>query len=191
MKKEINDKNVEMLIHAGALDRFGLNHQTMNEAKRIDQAGYELYIQDFQMKTYAEYTQEQLRQFEKDALGFNLRFHPLSGFEALIQTYQLLTWEELDQQKDGRILAYIVKKKVIKTKQGKPMAFLLLSDGITEREATLFSDAYEKVLDSLEHDVLIFKLKMNAFREQISYVIDRIWTIDQLKKEKTRDKGNA
>jgi DNA polymerase III alpha subunit len=80
---------------------------------------------------------------------------------------------------------------VIKTKQGKPMAFLLLSDGITEREATLFSDAYEKVLDSLEHDVLIFKLKMNAFREQISYVIDRIWTIDQLKKEKTRDKGNA
>lgn len=191
MKKEINDKNVEMLIHAGALDHFGLNHQTMNEAKRIDQAGYELYIQDFQIKDYPEYSISELREFEKEALGFNLKYHPLSGYESLIKTYQLSTWRDLDDLSDGLLFARIAKKKVIKTKQGKPMAFLLLSDGITEKEATIFSDAYEKWMKYLDQDVLVFKLKVNSYKEQTSYVIDRIWTLEMLNKEKPRDERNT
>lgn len=191
MKKEINDKNVEMLIHAGALDSFGLSHQTMNEAKRIDQAGYELYIQDFQIKEYPEYSISELRKFEKEALGFNLRYHPLSGYDDLIKNYQLCSWDDIDQHKEGRLLAHVIKKKEIKTKQGRRMAFLSLSDGTLEKEATLFSDAYEKIASSMEDDVYIFKVKVNIYKEQTSYVIDRIWTIEMLKQEKPRDKGNT
>ena len=87
MKKEINDKNVEMLIHAGALNAFGLTHHTMISSKQIDQAGYELYVTDFTMPNLPEYSFSELADFEKEALGYNLVYHPMAMYENEIMKY--------------------------------------------------------------------------------------------------------
>lgn len=182
MKKEINDKNVEMLIHASALNSFGLTHRTMVSSKQIDQAGYELYVTGFTMQNLEEYPFHELASFEKEALGFNLLYHPIAIYEEQIKKYQLKSISDILEGTDGFVLGMIKKKKVIKTKQGKPMAFFEIDDGINQLEATLFTDTYQKYQSLINNDVLIFKINNNNYRGELSYIIDRMMTLSDLEK---------
>lgn len=182
MKKEINDKNVKMLIHAGALNAFGLTHRTMISSKQIDQAGYELYVTDFTMPNLPEYSFSELADFEKEALGYNLVYHPIAMYENEIMKYRLKSVQDILDGKEGFVLGMIKKKKVIKTKQGKPMAFIQIDDGVNELEATFFTDTYQKYESYLTQDVQIFKINKNNYRGDISFVIDRIMSLADLEK---------
>lgn len=174
MKKDINDKNLEMLIHSGALDSFGLNHQTMIYHKQMDNAGYEQYIADFKLKTTEDFSFIEKTQFEKEALGFNLNYHPLRAFSEVIKKERLRPLSDIETSSEIESLAFIIKQRVIKTKSGQPMAFVLLDDGSTQIEATLFSEVYQKHMMILTSDVLIFRLKINAYKGQTSYVVENI-----------------
>ncbi|PKK99321.1 MAG: DNA polymerase III subunit alpha [Tenericutes bacterium HGW-Tenericutes-2] len=178
MKKDLNDKNLEMLIHSGALDAFGLNHQTMNYHKQIDDAGYEQYITDFKLKTTEDYSFFEKAQFEKEALGFNLMYNPINAHQDLIAKLKLKPLSDLYNQHEILTLAYIKNIKVIKTKQGKEMAFALLDDGSTELEATLFTDTYLKYIDLLNREVRIFRIKANVYKDKKSNVIEEVKKID-------------
>jgi DNA polymerase-3 subunit alpha len=177
MKKEINEKNLEMLIHSGALDLFSINHQTMILNKQIDNAGYEQYIADFKMKTIDEYQFLEMAQFEKEALGFNLKYHPILFHQDLIKKLNLKQISDLDQLSEAYLLAYVTKTKIIKTKHGKTMAFVELEDGTNKIEATLFSSIYEKYQNMLTKDIQIFQVKENVFNNQKTYVIESIKNI--------------
>ncbi len=174
VKKEINDKNLEMLIHSGALDALGLNHQTMNYHKQIEDAGYEQYITDFKLKTVEDYSFFEKAQFEKEALGFNLMYNPINAHQDLIVKMKLKPLSTLESQDEVLTLAYIKTIKKIKTKQGKPMAFVLLDDGSTELEATLFTETYLKYESLLNKEVQIFRIKADLYKEKKSNVIDEI-----------------
>lgn len=191
MKKEINDKNVEMLIHANALDSFGLTHRTMNLSKQIDQAGYELYVSDFTIQNMPEYSFLELAQYEKEALGFNLIYHPISKYQEEMLNFGLKPLSYLLEGKDALVLGMIKKKKMIKTKQGQPMAFIEIDDGIHQIEATLFSETYQKYEPILGHDVLVFKLNRNSYRGQSSFVVDKILLLSDLKQGEKDDKRNT
>ena len=182
MKKEINDKNVEMLIHASALDSFGLTHQTMNDSKQIDQAGYELYVTDFTLQLKPEYSLSDLQSFEKEALGFNLVYHPMAIYKDIIQRFKLKNLNDIKTGQTGYVLALVKKKKTIKTKQGKTMAFIELDDGVTQLEATLFSEVYQLYEKHIDIDVFVFKLSLNLYKGQSSFVVDQILTTDELEK---------
>ncbi|MCR3906810.1 MAG: DNA polymerase III subunit alpha [Tenericutes bacterium] len=179
MKKDLNEKNVEMLIHSGALDAFQLNHKTMNYHKQIDDAGYEQYITDFKLMTTEEYTFAEKAQFEKESLGFNVLYSPIMAHHDMIKKYKLKTLDDLNHHQQVEVLAYIKKVKTIKTKQGKPMAFVELDDGLTQLEATLFTDTYVKYENLINKDVQIFQIKTNQFRNKKTYVIDHIKPIDK------------
>jgi DNA polymerase-3 subunit alpha len=174
MKKDVNDKNLEMLIHSGALDVFELNHQTMVYHKHMDNAGYEQYIADFKLKTTEDYSFIEKAQFEKDALGFNLTYHPLRAYADVIRKERLKPLSDLENAQEIEALAFIIKKREIKTKTGQFMAFIVLDDGTTQIEATLFSDLYQKHQAILGADVLIFNIKLNIYKGQTSYVIEGI-----------------
>lgn len=179
MKKDLNEKNVEMLIHSGALDAFKLNHKTMNYHKQIDDAGYEQYITDFKLMTTDEYSFAEKAQFEKEALGFNVLYSPIMAHRDIIKKYKLNTLDDLNHQQQVEVLAYIKKTKAIKTKQGKPMAFIELDDGMTQLEATLFTETFIKYENLLNKDVQIFKIKENQFRNKKTYVVEHIQPIDK------------
>lgn len=174
LKEVVNDKNIEMLIHSGALDSFGLNHQTMIENKVASHTGYELYISDFKIKDYEEYGFKDLAVFEKEALGFNLSYHPLQIYQSYIEKNKLQTLESLKTHKHIRFLGYIIQSKVIQTKQGKPMAFLTIDDGQHQVEATLFTRDYLLYQDSLDDQVKLFEIKENVFKDKKSFVIEKI-----------------
>jgi len=174
MKKEINDKNLEMLIHSGALDQFGLNRKTMSYNKQMDDAGYELYITDFKMKTMEDYTFAEKAEFEKEALGVNLLYNPMMAYKDVIKAQNLMTLGALEKENVINALAIIKKIKVIKTKQGKPMAFIELDDGKIQIEATIFQDAYLKYQSILSNDIYIFKIRVNQYKNQKTYVIESL-----------------
>jgi DNA polymerase III subunit alpha len=177
LKKEINEKNLEMLIHSGALDQLGMNHQTMMNSIKMSDAGYEQYITDYQVKTYEEFNFSELVAYEKEALGFNITYHPLQVYQALIQKHQLKTLFDFETIHEGIVLAYIKKMKKIKTKQGKPMAFLLLDDGASELEVTLFSESFLKYESMLSDQVMMFKIRANTFNDKKTFVLEAIKTI--------------
>jgi DNA polymerase III subunit alpha len=178
LKKDLNDKNLEMLIHSGALDGFNLNHKTMNYHKQIDDAGYEQYITDFKLMVTDDYAFAEKAQFEKDALGFNIIYHPIHAFQDIIKKYRLKTLAIFETQQEADVLAFIRKTKVIKTKTGKEMAFVELDDGTTQMEATLFSDTYEKYASLLTNDVQIFKIRVNDYKNQKTFLIEQIKKMD-------------
>ncbi len=171
MKKVISEKNIEMLIHAGALDQFQINRHTMILNKSIEHAGYESYITDFVMQEASEYSFSELSAFEKEALGFNLVYHPLIQYEQDIKKQKLKALSIFEKVLEADVVAYIKKIKTIKTKQGHPMAFLLLDDGETQVEATLFSDLYKSMSKYLTNDVQVFKMRVNEYRNQKTLVV--------------------
>jgi DNA polymerase-3 subunit alpha len=180
LKNVINDKNIEMLIHSGALDNFKLNHHTMIENKDASHAGYELYITDFKLKNHDEYGFKDLAIKEKEAIGFNLVYHPLQMYQSYIKEHKLQTIEDLNTQKHIRFLGFITHKKVIKTKQGKPMAFITIDDGQHQIEATLFTKTYLDYETLLDEHIKMFEIKENVFKEKKTYVVDKIYTIEKV-----------
>ncbi|BCR35497.1 DNA polymerase III subunit alpha [Mariniplasma anaerobium] len=180
LKNVINDKNIEMLIHSGALDSFKLNHHTMIENKDASHAGYELYITDFKLQEHEEYGFRDLALNEKEAIGFNLVYHPLQMYQAYIKEHKLQTIEDLNTQKQIRFLGFITHKKIIKTKQGKPMVFITIDDGQHQIEATLFTQTYLDYESLLDEQIKMFDIKENVFKEKKTYVVDKIFTIEKV-----------
>ena len=182
MKKIMNEKNIEMLIHAGACDGFNMNHQTMMNHKSMEDVGYETYITDFVVKSDKEYSFLELATYEKEALGYNLKYLPMNAYQEEFKKQNLNNLSIFKTQNEAEVLAYIKKIKTIKTKQGKPMAFLTLDDGNTEAEATIFSDTYQKMLNYLTNDVQVFKMRVNDYRQEKSLVIISIRKIDDTRR---------
>lgn len=178
MNKILSEKNIEMFIHAGACDCFDMNHQTMMNHKSMDHIGYESYITDFVIKESPEYSFLELATYEKEALGFNLKYLLMNAYKDIMKKQNLNDLSIFKSKNEADVLAYIKKVKTIKTKQGKPMAFIELDDGTTQLEATIFSDTYQKVLNHLTNDVQIFKIRVNDYRQDKSYVIVSIRKIE-------------
>lgn len=174
-KKRVNklfsERIIESFIHAGALDSFNLNRHTMMLNKSIEFAGYEKFIDDFVMQKAEELPFSELSQLEKDALGFNLVYHPLMAYAEEIKKQKLNSLEIFKTANEAEVIAYIKKIKTIQTKQGKPMAFIELDDGVSQMEATLFSDVYKRYLNCLTNDVQVFKMRVNEFRNEKTFVV--------------------
>ncbi|MFU8793611.1 MAG: DNA polymerase III subunit alpha [Acholeplasmataceae bacterium] len=173
IKKEINERNIEMLIHSGALDTFGLNHKTMIENKDIDFAGYELYVKDFKLRNYKDYDIILKGEFEKEALGFNLVYHLLSAYEKEIEKQHLKTIKEAllsDQAID--VIGYIKKIKKINTKSGKDMAFITIDDGNDTLDITLFHETLRRFETLFSKDVMVFNIRKNMFNQKTTFVLN-------------------
>jgi DNA polymerase III subunit alpha len=174
LKGIINDKNLEMLIHSGALDDLSINHQTMIKYIDMKDAGYEQYITDYIISKFDEFQIGELTKFEKEALGFNLKYHPLIMYEDVKKNLKLDVLSDLEHQQEIEALAFVEKFKVIQTKAGKQMAFLVIDDGNTQIEVTCFTKEYEQYQHLFNEGVSIFKIGQNTFLDQTSYVLSKI-----------------
>lgn len=178
MRDDLNETNLDALIHSGALDGFGLNRMTMSEHKAIESLGFDRYIDDFKMKIYQEYPFMDNAEREKEALGFNVLFNPLRAFAHIRKQRNVNRFEELEKLESVTALAYLKRLKRIKTKNNEPMAFALLDDGERELEATVFPKVFLRFESLLTEDVRIYTISKNSYRGRETYVIDRIESIE-------------
>ncbi len=175
LKSVLNQRNIEMLIDAGALDRFNLNHRTLFEQQEVSFADYELYMDDFKMKSYEEFPFSELAEREKQALGFNLTYHPLIVHQDFIEKNNLDKLIDLSTKPMVKALGFISDIKEIKTKNDDKMGFVTIEDGETRVEATLFTRTYARYEDELhDQEMKIFSIKENNYKDKKSYILEKI-----------------
>jgi DNA polymerase-3 subunit alpha len=178
VKLVLNQKNIETLIYADALKIFNLNQHTLFEHRSFEETGYGKYIQDYQMKMYEEYPFSVLAAHEKEALGFNLNYHPLVAYKSLIENLNLNQLKDTSTLSTIKALAFIVGIKEITTKTNQKMAFLTLDDGVTQIEATLFTRTYNQYKKMLDQEVKLFVLKKNNYQNKVSFIIEKIKKVE-------------
>ncbi|MDD3122856.1 MAG: DNA polymerase III subunit alpha [Candidatus Izemoplasmatales bacterium] len=179
--KDINSRVVESLILVGMFDEFPLTKKTMIE--NIKQLTIFLSIpqmsskEDFIFIEYEEYDFETLQLQEKELIGFNLRYHPMSKYQDKIDSMNIDTVSDILKESYGekKFIGMIRKIKVITTKKKDEMAFLIVEDQFSDIECVLFPTDYMLYSKWLDKEQLFIFTGTSEFRNhQSQFVIKTI-----------------
>ncbi|MBW1819847.1 MAG: DNA polymerase III subunit alpha, partial [Deltaproteobacteria bacterium] len=166
--RKVNKRVVESLIKCGAFDSTGAKRSQMT-ASLEDILDYGQRVQkernDPQMGLFdtgdqkqtinapdfpaiGEWDEKQLLAFEKESLGFYISGHPLNQYEAVLAQFTNANAISIKEMKDGaavRIGGVVGSTKVIKTRRGDLMAFVMLEDTHGSIEVVVFASVYATV----------------------------------------------
>ncbi|RSK28141.1 DNA polymerase III subunit alpha [Bacillus sp. HMF5848] len=175
-QKHVNRRTLESLVFSGSLDEFSiergsllasldiaLEHAELFKPKDEGQIG--LFEDDGGAVVKPKYVEvEPLRQdiklsFEKESLGFYLSDHPTNAYERQIKQHggiPIIELLQLSKQTRIKTGVYVHDVKVIRTKKGEQMAFLVVSDETADMNAILFPDAFTKFSQLLQPGEVCF-----------------------------------
>lgn len=192
-----NKKALESLIKSGALDGLGsraaqllvlemclekVHQQAKNSLSgQVGLFGEEEKINEIVIKLpdVPELELDQMLIFEKELLGFYLHEPPFLGLlkkaEGLCQVKISDISEELVGQKVALAGVVTEVKRVMTKKSQAEMAFIKLSDTLSDIEAVVFPKTFEVAKQILEKDrVLLIWGKIDKREDQLSLVVDRV-----------------
>ena len=169
----------ENLIKAGAFDFIGQDRSYMlasvgqmaafKKKRMLREKKHQLLLfervldlNDMEPDEYRRPSQNEIDQYEAEALGFYLFDDPLKDYRNLIYAITTHSPGQIKRADvsidcdDIKIAGYINSIKNVKRKRdGAPMAFIKLSDGIDEVDVCVFTAAYKKLGDMLKQNELI------------------------------------
>ena len=208
----VNRKALEALIKAGALDSFGsragqllILDQCLEQSHKIakqkssgqvslfgSEDGLDMTV-DVKLPKVLEMPLDQLLIFERDLLGFYLHEPPFMKKLEQIGDFVSCLISELSDDQIGQQLTIggVVTevKKVVTKKSGAEMAFIKLSDTISELEAVVFPKTFAEVKSFLDKDsVVLCSGRIDKREDTLSLVIDSIELFDPEKAEKVEKK---
>ncbi len=180
----VNRKALESLIKAGGFDRFGersfllhnldvllayaqrlqkelLSGQTDLFGNTIDVVKPQLVLDS----AVTVYNQRDQLLWERELLGLYLSQHPLQAFETLLaeQAVGLNTLKPEHDNKTVSVGGAIADIREITTKNGQKMAFVKITDQLSEIELILFPSIYQQTTGIWERDrVVLVKGKVSA-----------------------------
>jgi len=178
--KDINIRVIESFILVGMFDEFSLTKKTMIENLKQLIAYRDLPSfreEDFKYIPYEEYDFSYLQEQEKELIGFNLRYHPMTPFIDELEKKNILSISDLQELKTGytRFAGYFTRMKVIQTKNNDSMAFLTFEDAFSEAEAVLFPRDYETYKAVLVlNQVYYLEGKLEMRNNKLQVVISKI-----------------
>ncbi len=172
--KQINKRQLENLIYAGALDSlhpnraeliknmemilsFAAGAQSTKTSKQnlLFGSSDEGVSIPFNLSPEKQWGSLESLQHEFNALGFYLRSHPLDLYKNVLAQMEVIhsanIGEHLESGKNNLLLAGIVMAKQVRvSKKGQKFAFVTLSDSWGTFEVTLFSEVYTASMNMLE-----------------------------------------
>lgn len=135
-KNILNQKLISMLVFSGALDEFvekeGITRKYMNEhyEENLQKIAYanilNIHVGDNDDKE--EYSFVEMSEYEKEALGFNLKYNMFIKYQNVINKYHCVSFNDLKEGIETNCVFVIKRIREIKTKNGDYMAFLTVSD---------------------------------------------------------------
>ncbi|MCK9470588.1 MAG: DNA polymerase III subunit alpha [Bacilli bacterium] len=154
-KDIMNKRIVENLIHAGALDEFGMPRKQMvleydnclNIAKYNELLGDSLLDKEFSDE---EYSFEEISKYEREALGFNFKYSIFLKYRDIKEKYNTIDLINLKVARNQKALFIIRSIREIKTKRDDYMAFLSVYDESDEIDVVCFSNEYERFKNVLK-----------------------------------------
>ncbi|MEW9500663.1 DNA polymerase III subunit alpha [Jeotgalibacillus marinus] len=186
--KSINRKVLESLVLSGALDDFGIDRSTLlatlavaiEHASLLKSEDGGLFADDFGISPkYIEKSpmpREEKLAFEKEVLGLYLSAHPVSAIEEKLLNLQAKSTDQLRAgQRSVIIGALITKVRMIRTKKGEVMAFVVLSDATGDVDAVAFPDTYRHGSAILKQGfVVILQGKIEERNGKVQVVIQEV-----------------
>lgn len=196
----VNRKTLESLIKAGALDSLGsraaqllvLDQCLADSHKMVKDrlsGQVSLFEGDDSINTLVTLPQvsemplEQLLIFEKELLGFYLHEPPYLKKLSQVVKYVTLKIADLSDDRIGQrvTLGGVITavKKVFTKKSNAEMAFIKVSDGLTEFEAVIFPSVFDMSKNFLIKDQVILAVgRIDKREEEMSLVVDKISLFD-------------
>ncbi|MBK8015939.1 MAG: DNA polymerase III subunit alpha [Betaproteobacteria bacterium] len=182
----VNRRVVESLVRAGAFDSIdkdrarifasvgialGAAEQAMRSANQSSLFGgaAESSVPALALVD-ARWTEHELLQHEKTALGFYLSGHPFTAYRAefanVVRTpLARLAPPPMDEPNRGVVLGGVVDSIRFQKTQSGRMIVLMLSDETGSQEITVYSEVFDQYRDIVREDaVLVVEAKLRAFR---------------------------
>lgn len=179
--RDLNSRVVESLIFAGVFDDFPETKQTLIENLRQINISLNLGQEpdriDFVYVRYPEYPLAYLMAKEKELIGFNLSYHPLTKLETAIHRNQLRLLSEiaLHDRTEVTFVALLKRIKTIQTKNKETMAFLEFEDMYLNIDSVLFPAKYKEYGSILEANlVLIVDGRVESRNNRKQIIIEKI-----------------
>jgi DNA polymerase-3 subunit alpha len=197
--QKVNQRVISALIKAGAFDSLEPNRakllanlpkilsfsQQMKMSTLFGQASLLSVSSNLVLEDVPPWTEDELLQFEKEALGFYLTSHPLKKWRPFVELFSKTNLSQQDTFEDGEslILACLISDIAYRrTRTGEQMAILRLEDEFSNAKALLFPDVLNRALKFLQEGMLIWvRAKVDKDEESLSLVIEDIAPIEDLR----------
>lgn len=183
--KVVNRKTMESLIKAGAFDSLADRLQLLDNldlvlafaskvAKDLSRGQTDLFGNSTESNTRPSlklasventYTLKEQLLWERELLGLYLSQHPLKMFKNILDetTVKLSTILPAHHGKSVTVGGAINEAREITTKNGKKMAFVMITDGDVDMELIIFPNVYQQTLGIWQKDsVVIANGKVSA-----------------------------
>lgn len=182
-KSIVNQRIVANLIHACAFDAFGLTHKQMIETydSLNEKQGFFKLLKDKMVDTttdYDEYSFDEISFYEKEALGFNLKYNLFVKFAPLREQRQTTNLDQLVAHRSVTILFIVRRIRTITTKKGDEMAFLEIYDDTDQVDAVLFPEPYRRIKkDLVTGMIFLAQAKVEERKEKIQVIIENVYSV--------------
>ncbi|QVK20608.1 DNA polymerase III subunit alpha [Mycoplasmatota bacterium] len=179
----LNEKLIENLIYSSALDEFNLSKKQMvskiNDATKYSEYGTLIADLSFDYGSDDEYSLNELIDYEKNTLGYNLKYHFIYKYLGLIKEKNLDRISDASVSKEIKFIAKINRISVIRTKNNNKMAFLTLEDETGIVDSVIFPSVYEKYDKIIMKDqCLLFRGVQETHNGKTNLNIDKIGEIE-------------
>ncbi len=175
----VNKKMFEDMIYVSCFKSFSFNNQTLiNNLDKI--LNYANLIKDLdeslitkpEIDHSEEYSKEFLMSKEKEIFGFYLSNHPAVNYKEKYRVIDLIEIEKhFNKTVDSIIL--VENKKIIKTKKGDEMSFLIGSDNTSSIDYTLFPEQHKR-FSTVQGDILLIKGKVEKRMDKYQIIVQNI-----------------
>jgi DNA polymerase-3 subunit alpha len=196
-KRVVNRRVIEALIRAGAFDAID-NHR----AKLLASAGVALEAAEqaernamqgglFDMGAGAQadtahyveaarWTEREQLMNEKPALGFFFSGHPYHAYAGELAAFVKRRLGQLEPQREPVLLAGVVMStRTQMTRRGK-MAVVVLDDGTTQLEVTVFNELWDAERAKIKEDELLLvegKVQKDDYSGGLRITADKLYTL--------------
>ena len=209
--KNANKRTLENLICAGALDCFGFPREQLvaglerliGHAARIsmerevgqnDMFGASMGIeQKVELPLVEAWTSTEKLQREFASIGYYLSAHPLDEYREILESMRVQLYADFEKAvrngaSAGRLAGTITAKQLRKTRSGKRMGILMISDPSGQYEAVIFEESLNRFADLLEPGTSVIMLVGADVRPEGVSV--RVNSVESLEKAANKDKRN-
>ncbi len=136
--------------------------------------------------TVPPYTQSEKLEYERELLGLYLSGHPLDDYRELIEqetSHRISQLKDCTDHEHVNIAGLVTDVRVIRTKKGEPMAFVMAEDRSARLEVVVFPRLFGQVRTLLKKDrPLRIKGSVNLHEEGVKLLADSIEDLSLLSK---------
>ena len=196
-KRVVNRRVVEALIRAGAFDGIddhrakllastGVALEAAEQAERnamqggLFDMGSGAQEDTSHYIAVARWTEREQLMNEKPALGFFFSGHPYHAYAAELSAFVKRRLGQLEPQREPVLLAGVVMStRTQMTRRGK-MAVVVLDDGSTQLEVTVFNELWEAERAKIKEDELLMvegKVQKDDYSGGLRITADKLYTL--------------